>query len=55
MNREPDDDTLAVMAILDRIETDEQFDVWQYNVRMLWETKKVALAKLRGDTVRTDN
>lgn len=55
MPKQPDDATLKVMTVLDAIQTDSQFEAFMANVRMLWEAKKLALAKIAGAPSRTDH
>lgn len=53
--RNPDEHTIAALKALDAIQTDDEFETWMANLRMLWEAKKVALQSLSGARVRTDN
>lgn len=39
--KKPDRDTRVIMDILARIKTQEQFETFLHNVKMLWETKEI--------------
>lgn len=49
MAKTPDGTTLAVMNILDGIDSDEAFETFMANVRMLWAAKDVAKRMVRGE------
>ena len=48
MDKNPDRTTLVVMDILDAIDSDEAFEIFISNVRMLWAAKIVAKNIARG-------